>query len=263
VTTPNNEADETRRKKREFALTTWVAGAGALASGIAALAAVGALVVGVVTSWDKLFGPPEPLISMKNSDFIKLPYGQQLDLCVPYIRENVDRAYRDWKAALKDWPESTNDEITRADDEHPGGQALVNFHMTVREMARTNGNYDMAKNLISCAYSTAENKIGFDPYAEIGGGNAKPYPVYTALSESESYKQGTFAGFSADGRPSKIVKERSTAVNLTVEVGYTLVSGAGNSGNQIWVATAEVLPNNPAWIPDLTNLAFTGDPGHA
>jgi hypothetical protein len=97
----------------------------------------------------------------------------------------------------------------------------------------------------------------------VGGGNVKPYPVYTALSESRLYTQGSFNGFSADDRPSKIVEERSTEANLTVEVGYTLVSGAGTSGNQIWVATAEVLPNNPNWIPDLRTLAFNDNPGHA
>jgi hypothetical protein len=253
----NDGAEDASLQKRQFTITTAVAG-------IAALAAVGALVIGAVADWDKLFGPPEPTVSMKHGDFSKLPYGQQLDLCIPYIRENIDKGYRGWRSALKEWPQSATDEIARLNASNPDGQALINFHMTVREIARSNDNYDLAKNLISCAYSTSDGKVGFDPYAEVAAGNAKPYPVYAAVSESKLYTQGTFNGFAADDRPSKIVEERSTAKNsnFRIQVGYTLVSGSATSGNEIWVTTATVRPDNGNWIPDLKTVDLGDNSGH-
>jgi len=257
TTTKDSEDEDADRKGRRFVITTTVAVVGTLAT-------VGGFALAVVADRDKLFGPPEPSISMKHSDFSKLPYGRQLDLCIPYVQANFKTAYRQWKSALREWPESTADDLSEYNAANPSGQGLVNFHMTVREMARTNHDFDVAKNLVSCAYSTDEGKVGFDPYAEVGAGNARPYPVYAALSETKVYTRGTFNGFSADGRPSKIVEERSSDrnSNFRVQVGYTLVSGSATSGNEIWVTTAEVRPDNPNWIPDLTTVDLGDDSSH-
>jgi hypothetical protein len=253
----DSEDEDAGLKGRRFAITTTV-------SVIATLATVGGLALAVLADRDKLFGPSEPSLSMKHSEFSKLPYGRQLDLCIPYVRANIVKAYDQWKSALKEWPESAIDDLPKHNAANPGGQALVNFHMTVREMAKTNHDFDVAKNLISCAYSPDEGKVGFDPHAEVGAGNARPYPVYTALSETKVYTRGTFNGFSADGRPSKIVEERPSdkRSNFRVQVGYTLVSGSTTSEDEIWVTTAEVRPGNSNWIPDLTTVDLGDDSGH-
>ncbi|GAB08131.1 hypothetical protein GOARA_001_00010, partial [Gordonia araii NBRC 100433] len=83
----------------QFWITTAVGVAGVL---VAAL--------GVVAAWPKGAeeSKPSPSISMDHADFASLSYEQQLDLCVPYVREHFERANQRWQSRLSAKPESTS-----------------------------------------------------------------------------------------------------------------------------------------------------------
>jgi hypothetical protein len=242
--------DNASQKKKQSTRRSFAAGLGTAVP-------VAGLIVTIVINWDtihkQIFGqPPPPPIKMSHADFVKLPYSRQLDICIPYLTQNIDRGYSDWETALSKagGPLPPGDRIARFDDGNADGQSIDNLHLTIQEMALMSSDYDLGKNLLACAYTPDTDKLGRDPYTEIGSGIITPYGVDRVLSESPVYYQSDFHGYRPEGRSSKIVKVANG--DIMKERNFTLVGGDPNSNKQIWVESAEVLQGDKDWVEDLS-----------
>ncbi|NNG96786.1 hypothetical protein [Gordonia araii] len=124
------------------------------------------------------------------------------------------------------------------------------MNRTVYDMAKLAPRLSTAQNLMSCAYSYTMGDPGSEMPKEHG--DQRPMERFAVEGESAMYTRGEFAGFSADGRPSRVVQIRSRAMPEAAvrQYGFTLMSGT-RPANKIWVITAEEYPDMATWVPDL------------
>jgi hypothetical protein len=98
--------------------------------------------------------PPPMTIKSKHSDFMDLSYSDRLDLCVPYITQNVHTWVSDWQGSLgalqglyQRQPVATP-AINSPDAQ---GQQVVNLYLAVTDYAEKRAEANEGKNIQSCA----------------------------------------------------------------------------------------------------------------
>lgn len=214
------------------------------------------LVVAVVTNWDKIF-EPDPSVTMKHEDFAKLSYGEQIDLCVPYLKDNLESQVEVWRQDIDNHykgtiPESS-DGVAGLDDVTAGGQSIMHLHYAVFEIARKSANADLGLNLVSCAdaptVTVSANMI-------VGNGSSAPFASARVLAESRTYEGPVFAGVSTAGMPSKIVEFEP--YSGAVEYQFSLISGMHHPDRKMWAVTRVIAYGDPNWISELSKWPYGG-----
>lgn len=229
---------------RQFVITTIVAIAGVV------VAAVGVL----LGSWGAFAGSDDDAepsaaasmvsISMDHVAFASLPYEQQLDLCVPYVRDNYVRENLEWRTDTDgDFTAPLPDSLGA---DNASGQQIVNLSRTVFNMAKREPDYPTGQNLMSCVF----NENFGDQSELIQDRSRRPMAPLRVEIETETYITGEYADVQASGRQSKIVQVIIPRTGDYWQYGLTRVSGSTPDAS-IWVVTAEEDPRTDSWVPDL------------
>lgn len=228
-----------------------------------AIAIIGAIVGGTSLIMNFFYHPSPPPITIESghSEFMKLSYSDRIDRCVPYISEHLDGWRDKWRTALDESGgahQKAPVPYVAVDHASGTGQAIVNTYLTVVNYAEKLAPSDEGENLLSCVYSPALRMDPSKAYPDIdslvGSGNAAPKADNLVVSESPMYRQGEFAGVTAEGRPNKIVEVviRPGPSEARRQLGFAMVSGH-DQGVSMWALTASVNAGSQQWMKDIQN----------
>ncbi|MCC3311473.1 hypothetical protein [Nocardia africana] len=209
------------------------------------------LIVTLTVNWEKIFDSG-PSISMKHEDFTKLAYGQQLDLCIPYLKKNLDSKVEAWRKdiakAYNDQIPESSDGVAGLDDLNAGGQSILHLYNAILEIAHTSQDADLGLNLVACA---ATPSSGLQANDIVGNGTSAPYTSMTVDAESRTFEGAVFAGVSSAGLPSKIIKFEAYP-GVSVEFQFSMMSGLSRPDNKIWALSRSITQGDPNWIDNLS-----------
>ncbi|MQY29721.1 hypothetical protein [Nocardia aurantia] len=232
---------------RHWSITTTI-------SIVSAVVGITGLLATLVINWDKLFDPA-PSMSMKHDVFLKLPYGKQLDICVPFLKPRVDGFFARWRQDITDRAKGTPYEtfipsggIAKLDDPNPVGQSILNLYYTVLDAARKAGDTDLGMNMVSCINPS---DTGVIENVVASGGVDSPHAAIPVTAETRIYYNAVFAGKPVGASPSKIVQLRFPQ-NYFLEYQFSIVSGFSGHENRMWALTRGIRQGDSNWIDDLS-----------
>ena len=135
----------------------------------------------------------------------------------------------------------------------------MNNLIAIEDFAQKRAETDEGKNLASCLGAQSVRLLE----ENFGSGNNAPAAPALVMQESPIYYAGNFAGVSAEGRPSRVVKltavvesaDGQPTKGVIKEYGFALVSGRDPT-NTLWAVTRILYENQNGWVDDVQH--FTG-----
>jgi hypothetical protein len=254
--TGNSKAAKEEREKELRDKRRWIIGTCLTVVGVL-IAATGLL----ATNWDTWFGDDaEIAITSKHGDFKELAYGDELNLCIPFIKEHLEEAFADWTAdSVAYGIGAPGGSLAKIDDLNATGQSLLNTVTSIRNLANMQKSTDTGKNILTCLNAPYEvgdqvlTQMDVDSLS-IGGPDA-PFAYTRVVSESPVLLNSVFARSVADERPVKVMQ---TETNGDIQqIALTQVAAAHASGQTMWAKLAILQLGSEYWIEDLP--AWDGD----
>ena len=232
------------------------------------IAAVG-MGTGIFSAYRTSFYHPPITVESTQAEFSALSYSEQLDQCVPYIKDNLDDWFTEWRTGLEEFIRKfpDNDAIvsmptmhSEVDDLNASPQDIVNTISAIVNYARTSASASVGKNLMACingpSWQQIADKSQVSAYVNtvVGTGNASPSQMDTVTRFSPIYYTGFYAGVPANTLPNRVIESASFNENHQTDLvqrGFKMAEGTRKGGVKMWVVFATVLSGEKKWVESL------------
>lgn len=194
--------------------------------------------------WYEEYGPGSDYANLRlpSDQFEKLTVANQVNACVPYVRENLPETIERWRQALRvgglagppdDFEVSP---VPKGDDD---AQLILTRQLATIELARVE-RAGIGKNILPCAMSIPTyNAFWYQDMSSV-----VQYREVVAASEVSA--TGKMGNISANGFPSRILQ-----VSDGCQIMFSFMRG--REGTETWVQRAHVCDKNASdWVKDLS-----------
>ena len=185
-------------------------------------------------------------------EFRVLPFAEQLNYCVPIIRDRTPSAVNEIQTLLQEQGRRPLGPVVEPSITNTAQN--INDQMTVSSyIASTSQDIEQGKKIAHCQTERESSNVD-----NIGNGGGAILSVSNVLFESQTFSQTKVGGFDPQGIPTKISTEFNTKTNDVekdmIQVIYQLKSGELNGGNAAWVIEDVIAPSDKRWIDDPSSI---------